>query len=166
MRLQKKNNAKKTIEVPNSLEEENVEAKNDKEQKKGDEKEKNKVSRPLDNYEHLTIFKAIWMLHFDKITKAKFIEFCLNQTDDQYTTSMYCKTQVNSEIIILIFDSRSSGVHSEQKRPLEEIDQFSVTVKSGGKDMDKEDNSESEEKETDLDNESKDDKYKEENLLA
>ncbi|CAG8801205.1 4391_t:CDS:2, partial [Gigaspora margarita] len=83
----------------------------------------------------------------------KFAEFCLNRNDNQYTTSMYCKAQVNSELIILILDSGSSGcvvsagflkkagiqidqpstvmivgVHREQKRLIGEIDRFLITV--------------------------------------
>ncbi|CAG8761780.1 15899_t:CDS:1, partial [Cetraspora pellucida] len=84
--------------------------------------------------------------------KAKFAEFCLNQNDELYTTSMYCEARVNSEPIVLVLDSGSSGcvvsarflkkvriridrsstvmmvgVHGEQKRPIGEIDRFPIT---------------------------------------
>ncbi|CAG8679455.1 5534_t:CDS:2, partial [Ambispora leptoticha] len=52
-------------------------------------------------------------------------DYQLNSTNRSYTTLMYYEAHVNNELIILILDS------GEQKRPLGEVDQFSVTV--GGK---------------------------------
>ncbi|CAG8824135.1 34615_t:CDS:2, partial [Gigaspora margarita] len=128
------------------------------------------------------------------------------------------KAQVNGDLIILILDSRYLGyivsasflkkagisidrpstiiiigVHSEQKRPLGEIDQFPVTVRTktitskavvtkaanyaiivGNEkklsnkeaDEDDDDSGSEEEEETDSDDRSKDNEYEEENLLA
>ncbi|CAG8530301.1 3786_t:CDS:2 [Ambispora leptoticha] len=100
--------------------------------------------------------EALKILRPGRVTKGKLAEFCLNRSDEAYTTSMYCDARVNGRPIILILDSGSSGcvvsagflkdsgitidrpstvmmvgVHGEQKRPLGEIDEFPVTV--GGK---------------------------------
>ncbi|CAG8615041.1 17897_t:CDS:2 [Gigaspora margarita] len=97
--------------------------------------------------------KALKVLQYGRSVKAKFAEFCLNRNDDQYTMSIYCKAQVNGELIILILNSGSSdcivsagflkkasiqivrlltvmivGVHGKQKKLIGEIDQFSITV--------------------------------------
>ncbi|RIB18140.1 hypothetical protein C2G38_2185467 [Gigaspora rosea] len=60
-----------------------------------------------------------------RVIISKIAKFCPKQDSNQKTTLMYCDAQVKGHPILLIVDSRVNG---EQKQPLGEIDEFSITV--------------------------------------